>query len=135
MEAARRAITIARRLRLADEIHRSYANGSAALHAAGRVEESIAMAREGIASAREFGLERQWGDFLRGEVAKRVLQVGRWREAEKLLEEVIDRSPTGAQAGMACRSLGYLRAQLGEFDASALALDRAEEQTVARSAR
>ena len=128
VEAARQALTIARRLRLADEIHRSYTNGSAALHAAGRVEESIAMAWEGIASAREFGLERQWGDFLRGEVAERLLQVGRWREAEQLLEEVIDRAPTGAQAGMACRLLGYLRAQLGEFDAAARALDRAGEQ-------
>jgi DNA-binding CsgD family transcriptional regulator len=128
VDAARRALAIARPLRIPDEIHRSYTNGSAALYAAGRVEESIAMAWEGIASAREFGLERQWGDFLRGEVAERLLQVGRWREAEQLLEEVIDCSPTGAQAGMACRSLGYLRAQLGDFDASARALDRAEEQ-------
>jgi DNA-binding CsgD family transcriptional regulator len=126
VDAARRALAIARPLRLADEIHRSYTNGSAALHAAGRVEESIAMAWEGVASAREFGLERHWGDFLRGEVAERLLQVGRWREAEQLLEDVIDHSPTGAQAGMASRSLGYLRAQLGEFDAAAQALDRAE---------
>ena len=128
VQAARRALEIARPLRLADQIHRSYANGSAALYAAGRVEESIAMAWEGIESAREFGLERQWGDFLRGEVAERLLQVGRWREAEQLLEEVVESSSTGAQAGMACRSLAYLRAQLGEFDASARALDRAEEQ-------
>ncbi|HEY2654141.1 MAG TPA: AAA family ATPase, partial [Solirubrobacteraceae bacterium] len=128
VEAASRALAIARPLRLADEIHRSYVNGSAALHAAGQVEESIAMASEGIASAREFGLERQWGDFLRGEVAERLLQVGRWSEAEQLLEEVVHRSPTGAQAGMACRSLGHLRAELGEFEAAARALDQAEEQ-------
>jgi ATP/maltotriose-dependent transcriptional regulator MalT len=86
------------------------------------------MAWEGIASAREFGLERQWGDFLRVEVAERLLQVGRWREAEELLEEVIDHSPAGAQAAMACRSLGYLRAELGEFEAATRALDQAEEQ-------
>ena len=71
------------------------------------------MAREGIASACEFGVERQWGDFLRGELADRLLQVGRWRDAEQLLEEVIDRSPTGVHAGMAYRSLGYLRAGSG----------------------
>ncbi|HUA48201.1 MAG TPA: AAA family ATPase [Solirubrobacteraceae bacterium] len=128
LEAARRALAIARRLRLGDEIHRSYVNGSAALHAAGRVEESIAMAWEGVASAREFGLERQWGDFLRGEVAERLLQLGRWGEAEQILQEIIDRSPTGAQAGMAYRSLGYLRAESGEFEAAARALDQAEEQ-------
>jgi DNA-binding CsgD family transcriptional regulator/tetratricopeptide (TPR) repeat protein len=129
VHAARRALEIARPLRLADEIHRSFANGSAALHTAGRVEESIALAWEGIASARDFGLERQWGDFLRGEVAERLVQVGRWQEAEQLLEDVIDCAPSGAQAGMACRLLAYLRAQLGDFDASARALDRADEQT------
>jgi DNA-binding CsgD family transcriptional regulator len=128
VEAARQALAIALRLRLADEIHRSYTNGSAALHAAGRVEESIAMAWEGIASAREFGLERQWGDFLRGEIADRLVQVGRWREAKELLEEVIDRAPTGVSAAMACRSLGHLQAELGDFDAAARALDQAEEQ-------
>ena len=56
------------------------------------------MAREGIESARELGVERQWGDFLRGEVAGRLMQIGRWTEAEELLEEVIDRSPTGVTA-------------------------------------
>ena len=128
VEAARQGLAIARRLRVADEISRSYVNGSAALHAAGRLEESLAMAWEGIASAREFGVERQCGDFLRVEVAERLLQVGRWREAEELLEEVMDRSPTGARAAMACRSLGYLHAEQGEFEAAARALDQAEKQ-------
>ena len=128
VEAARQALTVAGRLGLTDEIHRSYINGSAALDEEGRVEESIAMAREGIASAREFGVERQWGDVLRAEVADRLLQLGRWREAEELVEDVIDRSPTGVSAGMAYRSLGYLRAELGQFDAAARALDRADAQ-------
>ena len=128
VEAARQAMAIARRLCIADEIHRSYVNGSAALHAAGRVEESIAMAQEGVASAEEFGVERQWGDVLRSEAADRLLQVGRWREAEQLLNEVVDRSPTGVSAGLAYRSLGYLQAERGEFDLAARALDQAEEQ-------
>jgi DNA-binding CsgD family transcriptional regulator len=128
VKAARQALTIARRLGLTDELHRSYVNGSAALHEEGRVEESIAMAREGIASAHEFGVERQWGDFLRAEVADRLLQLGRWREAEGLLEDVIDRCPTGVSAGMAYRSLGYLRAEVGRFDAAARALDQADKQ-------
>jgi DNA-binding CsgD family transcriptional regulator len=128
VEAARQALTIARRLGLTDELHRSYVNGSAALHEAGRVEESIAMAREGIASAHEFGLERQWGDVLRAELADRLLQVGRWREAEGLLDDVIDRCPTGVIAGMAFRSLGYLWAEVGRFDAAARALDEADKQ-------
>jgi DNA-binding CsgD family transcriptional regulator len=129
VRAASQARAIAGRLRLADEIHRSYTNGGGALYQAGRVEESIAIAREGIASAGEFGVERHWGDFLRGELAGRLVQLGRWREAERLLEEVIDRSPTGVHAGMAYRCLGYLQVGLGEFDAAARALDRAEQHT------
>jgi len=128
VESARQALKIARPLRLTDEVHRSYVNGSAALVEAGRIEESIDMAREGVASAREFGVERQWGDVFRAEVADRLLQVGRWREAEELLEDVIDRSPTGVSAGMAYTSVGYLRAELGEFDLAARVLDQADEQ-------
>jgi DNA-binding CsgD family transcriptional regulator len=127
--AAGQARAIARRLHLTEELHRSYVNGSAALHQAGRVEESIAMALDGIRSASEFGFECRWGDVLRAEVADRLLHVGRWGEAEQLLEEVIDRSPTGVTAGMAYISVGYLRAELGELDAAARALAQADGQT------
>ena len=124
--AARQALAIACRLRLIDEMQRSYANGSDALDEAGHVEESIAMAREGIESSRELGVERQWGDFLRGEVAGRLMQIGRWSEAEELLNEVVDRSPTGVSAVMAYRYLGLLRAEQGQFDAAARVLEQAE---------
>ena len=124
--AARQALAIARRLRLLEEMQRSYTNGSDALDEAGHVEESIAMAREGIESAREVGAERQWGDFLRGEVAGRLMQIGRWVEAEELLDEVVDRSPTGVTAGIVYRYLGQLRAEQGDFDAAARALDQVE---------
>ena len=126
--AARQALAICRRLGLVEEVSRSYMNGSDALDEAGRIEESIAMAREGIESARELGFDRQWGDLLRGEVAGRLLQLGRWNEAEHVLGDVIDRSPTGVNAGMAYRNLGFLWAERGAFDAAARALDQAEAQ-------
>jgi DNA-binding CsgD family transcriptional regulator len=86
------------------------------------------MAQGGIESAQELGYDRQGGDLLRGEVAGRLLQIGRWQEAEQLLEEVIDRSPTGVTAGMAYRNLGFLWTERGAFDAAARALDQAQEQ-------
>ncbi len=125
---ARQAFVIARRLGLVEDMQRSYTNGSDALDEAGHIEESISMAREGIASAREIGAERQWGDYLRGEVAGRLMQIGRWTEAEELLDEVVERSPTGVTAGIVYRNLGLLRAEQGEFDAAARALDQAESQ-------
>ena len=126
--AAKQALAIARRLGLVEEMSRSYVNGSDALDESGHIDESIAMAWEGIESARELGFDRQWGDLLRGEVAGRLLQIGRWQEAEQLLEEVIDRSPTGVNAGMAYRNLGFLWTERGAFDAATRALDQAEEQ-------
>ena len=123
---ARRALSIARRLGLVEEMQRSYTNGSDALDEAGRITESIAMAREGIESARQVGAERQWGDFLRGEVAGRLMHIGQWTEADELLADVVERAPTGVTALMAYRHLGQLRAEQGEFDAAAEALDQAE---------
>jgi DNA-binding CsgD family transcriptional regulator len=128
VEAATRALTIGRRLHLADQVHQSYANASAALEDAGRVDESIAMAHEGIESASEFGVDRQWGDVIRAALADRLLRVGRWHEAEQLVEQVIEHSPTGVRAGLAYRSVGYLLAERGDLDAAAEALDQADEQ-------
>ena len=91
VDAARQALTIARRLRLPDEIQRSYVNGSASLDEAGRVEESIAMAREGIASARELGVDRQWGDVLRADVFRMDLVSG-VVEINKIAGANIDRA-------------------------------------------
>ncbi len=125
---AREALVIARRLGLVEEMQRSYTNGSDALDEGGHIEESISMAREGISSAREVGAERQWGDYLRGEVAGRLMHIGRWTEAEELLDEVVERSPTGVTAGIVYRYLGLLWAEQGKFDAAARALDQAESQ-------
>ena len=71
--SARRALEIARRLGRGEEIGRSYTNGSDALEKAGRIEDSIAMAYEGVESAAQLGIDRNCDDFLRGEVAGRLL--------------------------------------------------------------
>jgi DNA-binding CsgD family transcriptional regulator len=126
--ATKQSLEIARRLDLAEELSRSYVNGSDALDESGQIEQSIATAREGIECARELGFDRQWGDLLRGETAGRLLQIGQWQEAEQLLEEVINRSPTGVNAGMAYRNLGFLWTERGAFDAATRALDQAAEQ-------
>jgi ATP/maltotriose-dependent transcriptional regulator MalT len=125
VESAARARAIARRLGLAEETGRSYINGSDALDHAGRVEESIALAREGIEACRELGLDRRFGDCLRCEIAGRLLRDGRWAEAGQLVEHVLDRGPTGLNQLIACETLGRLLAERGELDAARRALDRA----------
>ena len=73
----------------------SYINGSDALDQAGRVEESIALALEGVEGERKLGLDRATGDFLRAEAAGRLLRPVRWGEAEELLQGLSQRTPTG----------------------------------------
>jgi len=85
IESATRARRIARRLGLVEEIGRSYVNGSDALDHAGRVEQSIALAREGIEAGRPLGIDRRFGDCLRCEIAGRLLRDGRWPEAARLV--------------------------------------------------
>ncbi len=124
-----RALEIARRLKLGVEMGRGYVNTSNALDEAGRVQESIALAQQGIDVLPRYGAELI-GDFLRAEVADRLLRSSRWTEAEALLEEVSDRSPTGVNAGAVYGVLGELLAERGRFDAARRALDRAQGQIV-----
>jgi tetratricopeptide (TPR) repeat protein len=125
VESAAQARAIARRLGLVEELGRSYINGSDALDHAGRVEQSIALAREGIEACRELGIDRRFGDCLRCEIAGRLLRDGRWAEAAELVEHVLDRGPTGLNQLIACETLGRLLAERGELDAARRALDRA----------
>jgi hypothetical protein len=110
---------------LVEEIGRSYVNGSDALDHAGLVEQSIALAREGIEACRELGIDRRFGDCLRCEIAGRLLRDGRWAEAAQLVLHVLDRGPTGLNQLIACETLGRLLAERGELKSARRALDRA----------
>ncbi len=125
VESAAQARAIARRVGLVEEIGRSYVNGSDALDHAGLVEQSIALAREGIEACRELGIDRRFGDCLRCEIAGRLLRDGRWAEAAQLVLHVLDRGPTGLNQLIACETLGRLLAERGELKSARRALDRA----------
>jgi DNA-binding CsgD family transcriptional regulator len=127
IEATERARRIARRLRDVEEVGRSYVNGSDALDLAGRMQESIALAREGIEVAREQGADRGFGDFLRGEVAGRLLRTGRWSDAERLLAQLSERAPTGLAAQLLHCARGLLAAERGQLDAATADIERAGE--------
>jgi DNA-binding CsgD family transcriptional regulator len=127
VEAARRALAIGRELDLAEEIGRSYVNGSDALDQAGRVDESIAFAQEGVDAARDLGSDRSYGDFLRAEIVGRLFRAGRWDEAETLLSELVDRRPTGLTACLIEQHLALFGAERGEFEDAERHAERARE--------
>jgi DNA-binding CsgD family transcriptional regulator len=82
------AVEIAREEHRPEELGRAYVNLTAMLDAAGRLEESAAVALEGEAACRRLGLGLYWGAFLTGNAVEALIWLGRWDEADALLSAV-----------------------------------------------
>jgi len=121
--SAKAALELARPLGLVEEIGRAYVNGSDALDQAGRVQESIVFAREGVEMARAGGADRQYGDFLRAEIAGRLIRTGGWDEAETVLGKLLERTATGVISGMVFEHLAELHAERGSHEAALQAVE------------
>jgi DNA-binding CsgD family transcriptional regulator/tetratricopeptide (TPR) repeat protein len=78
-----------------DELFRVYANLTTVLDLAGRHEEAVAVAYEGIAAARSAGLEAVYGNFLRGNAADSLFLLGRWEEARSMSITALEWLPAG----------------------------------------
>jgi DNA-binding CsgD family transcriptional regulator/tetratricopeptide (TPR) repeat protein len=78
-----------------DERFRILANLTTVLDLAGRHEEAVAVAYEGIESARSAGLEAVYGNFLRGNAADSLFLLGRWDEARSLSMTALEWLPAG----------------------------------------
>ncbi len=78
-----------------DELFRVYANLTTVLDLAGRHEEAVAVAFEGIATARSAGLEAVYGNFLRGNAADSLFLLGRWEEARSQSMTALEWLPAG----------------------------------------
>ena len=78
-----------------DELFRVYANLTTVLDLAGRHEEAVAVAFEGIAAARSAGLEAVYGNFLRGNAADSLFLLGRWEEARSQSMTALEWLPAG----------------------------------------
>jgi DNA-binding CsgD family transcriptional regulator len=122
-----KALAMGTEMSLVEEIGRSYVNGSDALDQVGRIEESIAFAREGIERVRELGADRGLGDFLRGEVAARLMRLARWEEADELLTELLSRAPNGFTEAMCRNHLAQLLAERGELEQATVHYERSRE--------
>jgi hypothetical protein len=84
----RQAVAMAHELDIAAvDFHRTYANLSTALHLCGRLEESIAVALEGVQWAKSRGLWRLQGSFLEANAASALVDLGRWDEARTLIDQ------------------------------------------------
>jgi DNA-binding CsgD family transcriptional regulator/tetratricopeptide (TPR) repeat protein len=91
----RDAMGMARALGDIDELFRVYANLTTVLDLAGRHDEAVAVAFEGIEAARSAGLEAVYGNFLRGNAADSLYLLGRWSEARSLTMTALEWLPAG----------------------------------------
>jgi len=91
----RDAMSMATALGDIDELFRVYANLTTVLDLAGRHDEAVAVAFEGIEAARSAGLEAVYGNFLRGNAADSLYLLGRWSEARSLTMTALEWLPAG----------------------------------------
>ncbi len=121
------ARAIAEELGAVEEIARSYVNECHLLEELGLLEESVAVAEEGIARAKELGTERSWGDYLATDLADRLWAVGRWEEAKRRAADVLAFTTDGLIAASAHTALGRIAAEQGDFEQAAEQVARSEE--------
>jgi len=73
-----------------DDLFRAIANQTTVLDLLGRREEAVAVAEEGMALARAYGLEAVYGNFLGGNAADSLFILGRWDEARELCRRALE---------------------------------------------
>jgi DNA-binding CsgD family transcriptional regulator/tetratricopeptide (TPR) repeat protein len=91
----RDALRLAEQVGDHDELFRVYANLTTVLDLVGRREEAVDVAYEGVEATRRAGLEAVYGNFLRGNAADSLFQLGRWPESRALSATALEWSPGG----------------------------------------
>jgi DNA-binding CsgD family transcriptional regulator len=130
-----RAITLHRQARrIAEEVGNAetvvatYMNLSHVLGAVGRDREALDDAQEGYQRARQLGLERAIGSYVAANLAKGLLDAGRWKECERLTGELLSGDSWCASELLAYR--GQLLTRRGDFAAAREQLDRSLQLSV-----
>lgn len=92
----REGFAIARDSNDVDDIGRGFANLSSTLLICGDRQESFDVAVEGIAWARSVGASGGYGRFIATNAVDAAIQLGRWDEAQSIIDEVLVGHPEGA---------------------------------------
>src|SRR5262245_53430403 len=91
----RQSLRLAEEMGDHDELFRVYANLTTVLDLVGRREEAVDVAYDGVEATRRAGLEAVYGNFLRGNAADSLFQLGRWPESRALSATALEWSPGG----------------------------------------
>ena len=86
--ALERGLAIALRLRIPDDVGRTYANLTDALRFCGRDQAALDRVQEGLVAAEAMGIGRSYGPLLHAHGARSAFNLGRWGEAAAQTERV-----------------------------------------------
>jgi DNA-binding CsgD family transcriptional regulator len=97
---------------------RALVSRSDGLNAAGRPEEAVKVALDGIGEARRLGLARSYGPLLAYNATEALLALGRWEQAEQVSREGLETSPSGPAHIALPLWRAALELGLGDLDAA-----------------
>jgi DNA-binding CsgD family transcriptional regulator/tetratricopeptide (TPR) repeat protein len=110
----RAALRAARAAADPETLMRAYINAAEALDQAGACEEAIDLSRQGIEASRRIGAERVFGAHLTGDVAIRLVKLGRLDEAAALIDDALRAAPSGSAAASLHHAAATIAAHRGD---------------------
>jgi len=93
LEMLAQARALAERAQAYDPLLQATVTESDLLEGMGEHERAAQVARQGVISAREYGLARATGTLLAANVAEPLMSLGRWDEAGDVIEHALELSP------------------------------------------
>jgi DNA-binding CsgD family transcriptional regulator len=126
--AGRGGLQIATELEDGSEILRAYINGSQAIDNDGRVEEALALGLQGVEAAHRLGLDRAAGDQLSMQAAWRLIRLGRYAQAQRVIRPAFENATLSFNIAATRSVTGFLAAVRGDFERAEAQLGEAWEQ-------
>jgi DNA-binding CsgD family transcriptional regulator/tetratricopeptide (TPR) repeat protein len=112
----KQALGIAEEVRNAEGTLLAHDHLGITLSYVGRTREAVAILRQGLAAARELGLERAIGSQLAADLAAELFDLGDWEESDRVLTEALERDTN--QAGLLHGAKGRLELGRGDFQSA-----------------
>jgi len=112
------ARVIAARVRAFPSLLRAAITESDVLEDVGQHEQAAEVARAGLAAAREYGLARTYGAVLANNVAEPLVSLGRWDEADEVIERSLRLFPPRMNRACIWRLAGDVALARGDLPAA-----------------
>ena len=126
VEMTRQALALSIEIGASETALRAHTNLSDTLLGVGRFEEAAEIAYAGLELARRIGLERSFmGSIDAFNLGIALKALGRWTEAERVVDRVLELKPVGVAVAFAHGDKAGLAAAQGRFDVAARHMEAA----------